>query len=262
MTLLSGLAPICGSDSRILILGSFPSVRSLEKGEYYGHERNHFWPLAAKALGFAAPPERYEDRVLMLQAAKIAVWDLFAACERQGSLDKDIRSAQPNPLAAFVAAHTGLVRVALNGGASAAGFLRLFSAELRPMGSGSSFGSGSDPSPGLNRSRSLNQANLHAHGFLGRVGEAALWCPGGPAVAGPGASGGDNITGGAPCGVDKIADAPCGANSITGAARSIEVLRLPSTSPVPTAAYRNVSDKEELWTAFLRLTAESRSMTR
>jgi len=236
--MLSGLAPICGSDPRILILGSFPSVRSLEKGEYYGHERNHFWLLAAKALGFAAPPERYEDRVLMLQTAKIAVWDLFAACERQGSLDKDIRSAQPNPLAAFVAAHTSLVRVALNGGASAAGFLRLFSTELRPPGSGSG------PIPGREWGQSRNQANLRAHGFLGRVGEAALWYPG------------------APCGADSITGAPCGADSITGAARSIEVLRLPSTSPVPTSAYRNVSDKEALWTAFLKLTAESRSMTR
>ena len=122
MSLLEGFAPIGSREPRILILGSFPSVRSLERGEYYGHERNHFWPILASLLGFD-PGLGYAERVSRLDRAGIAVWDIIAACEREGSLDQDIRAESLNPIGEYIEARPQLERVGLNGGKAASSFL-------------------------------------------------------------------------------------------------------------------------------------------
>jgi TDG/mug DNA glycosylase family protein len=127
-----GLAPIDPSGARVLVLGSFPSVRSLEKGEYYGHERNHFWEILGLVFG-AAPPADYAGRLAFLAGRGIAVWDAIASCEREGSLDKDIRAELPNPVRDLVASRPAMSRIALNGSKSAQSFLRLIAPELGRM---------------------------------------------------------------------------------------------------------------------------------
>lgn len=131
---LVGLPPIGPAAPRILILGSFPSAMSLERREYYGHVRNHFWRLLGAILGFD-PGLPYPNRVARLEAAGIAVWDLFEGCERRGSLDQDIRAEIPNPLADFIASRPSLDRIALNGGKAASSFLALLAPGPRlPIG--------------------------------------------------------------------------------------------------------------------------------
>ncbi len=126
---LEGLSPLGSGEPRILVLGSFPSAASLAKGQYYGHGRNHFWAVLGSCLGFD-PELAYDLRIARLAAAGIALWDVLAACEREGSLDQDIRGERPNPIGAFVAARPGIERIALNGGKAASSFLAFVAPEL------------------------------------------------------------------------------------------------------------------------------------
>ena len=97
-------------ESLALILGSFPSVRSLEKREYYGNGRNHFWALVAVALG-RSEPGTYEERLQMLSSAGISVWDVIGKCDRTGSLDRDIARAEINPVLVFLASNPRIRKV-------------------------------------------------------------------------------------------------------------------------------------------------------
>ena len=114
----SGLAPIDPPRAWFLVLGSFPSRRSLELGQYYGHRRNHFWELMGMLTGMPMPAG-YELRLQRLAEAGIAVWDLVASCSREGSLDRDILDELPNPVGDFVAGRPGIAGIALNGGKAA-----------------------------------------------------------------------------------------------------------------------------------------------
>jgi double-stranded uracil-DNA glycosylase len=109
-----GLAPVNGSGPQVLILGSFPSVLSLEKREYYGNPKNRFWAIIEELFGVpAAFP--YPDRVSLLTRHGIALWDVVRTCERPGSADSRIRHPAPNDIAGFARAHPTLRLVALNG---------------------------------------------------------------------------------------------------------------------------------------------------
>jgi hypoxanthine-DNA glycosylase len=99
---LVGLPPVASPHTRLLVLGSFPGVASLKAQQYYGHPRNHFWPIAGALLGFDAKALSYEQRVAAAQAAGLGLWDTYAACEREGSLDSAIRAPQFNDLSALV----------------------------------------------------------------------------------------------------------------------------------------------------------------
>ena len=82
-------------DSRILILGSFPSVKSREQNFFYGHSQNRFWRVAAAVFGDEVP-ENIEDKKVFLLKNKIALWDVIASCEITGSADSSIKNAQVN----------------------------------------------------------------------------------------------------------------------------------------------------------------------
>jgi TDG/mug DNA glycosylase family protein len=90
MTRIVGFAPIMVASSRVLILGSMPSVASLEKHQYYGKPQNAFWRIMGELFG-AGPDLPYEERTEMLARQGVAVWDVLAACERPGSLDSAIK---------------------------------------------------------------------------------------------------------------------------------------------------------------------------
>ena len=113
--MITGFAPIVNEDCRMLILGSMPSEASLAMGEYYGNPRNAFWPLVSDLLG---EPYRsdYAARVDMLLRHGIALWDVVASCDRQGSGDADIRNVKVNDFPAFYTAHPRIRYVFFNGG--------------------------------------------------------------------------------------------------------------------------------------------------
>lgn len=81
--------PIVDRQSRLIVLGSMPGVRSLTAGQYYAHPHNAFWRIMATLLGFD-PDADYADKVVALQTAGIALWDVLQACQREGSLDASI----------------------------------------------------------------------------------------------------------------------------------------------------------------------------
>ena len=91
------IAPVYDAESRILILGSFPSVKSREQQFFYGHKQNRFWKVCAQVLGCAVP-ESVEEKRNMLLSHHIAVWDVIASCEITGSSDASIRDVVPNDL--------------------------------------------------------------------------------------------------------------------------------------------------------------------
>ena len=101
--LLQGLPPILPDGPiRALILGSFPSVQSLEKQQYYAHPQNWFWRVLqhCEVVNEAAAP--YEQRVEQVRANQIAIWDLYEQVRREGSGDDKIRDAVPNDIAALL----------------------------------------------------------------------------------------------------------------------------------------------------------------
>lgn len=102
-----------------------PSVASLEKQQYYGHPRNAFWPLLSRLLSFKLNTD-YAINVDQVKARNIAIWDVISECERPGSLDSAIvkGSERINPIPELIEKHTGLIRIGLNGGTSAALFKR------------------------------------------------------------------------------------------------------------------------------------------
>ena len=91
------IEPVFDCNSRILILGSFPSVKSREEMFFYGHPQNRFWRVLAAVCGRAVPRTVEEKRALLLEEG-IALWDVIASCEITGSSDSSIRNAVPNDL--------------------------------------------------------------------------------------------------------------------------------------------------------------------
>ena len=96
MNRLQGLPPLIDEHTRVLVLGSFPGVASLRAQQYYGHPQNHFWKILGALWALPLPAMPYAERVEALQAHGLGVWDVYGACEREGSLDADIRNAELN----------------------------------------------------------------------------------------------------------------------------------------------------------------------
>ena len=110
-----GLLPVIPPDACVLMLGSFPGEESLRQSQYYAHPRNQFWRLIGDVLGEPLAQLPYPKRLLRLARHRIGVWDIITGCEREGSLDGDIRNAS---LAQFdwLAGHAPRLRLlALNG---------------------------------------------------------------------------------------------------------------------------------------------------
>lgn len=91
------ISPVYDRHSRVLILGSFPSVKSREQHFFYGHKQNRFWRVMAQVLGCAVPEDIPQKREMLL-THHVAVWDVIASCEITGSSDASIREVAPNDL--------------------------------------------------------------------------------------------------------------------------------------------------------------------
>ncbi len=112
---LTGLAPVIDPRARVLILGSFPSTASLAAQQYYAHPQNQFWRVLGAVIGQPLRDMDYPARIAAVQAAGIAIWDIYASCERAGSLDAAIRDAVANDLAGLRESAPTLRRICFNG---------------------------------------------------------------------------------------------------------------------------------------------------
>lgn len=120
---LQGLAAVSSSQVTILVLGSMPGAVSLQQQQYYAHPRNSFWPIMAR-LAKISLDLPYQQRLLALNHAGIALWDVIGFCQRQGSLDSAIKNEQVNDFAAFFANHSQVQIIAFNGAKAAQSFNR------------------------------------------------------------------------------------------------------------------------------------------
>ena len=116
---LAGLAPIVSPAARLIVLGSFPGVASLAAQQYYAHPRNQFWPILSALWGVDLVQRGDAQRVAELKRRGLAVWDVYASCRREGSLDSAIEDTVPNDLAGLRSRCPQLQAVAHNGGESA-----------------------------------------------------------------------------------------------------------------------------------------------
>ena len=116
---LQGLPPVLGRHARLLVLGSFPGVASLQAQQYYAHPRNQFWPLLGAIWGLDLPALPYAQRLAAVRERGLGLWDVYASCRRQGSLDQAIEDAELNDLASLRRRAPALRCVAHNGGESA-----------------------------------------------------------------------------------------------------------------------------------------------
>lgn len=119
--MLTGLPPLVSGQTRLLILGSFPGVASLAAQQYYGHPQNQFWKILQAiwpSSPFPMSADSYQIRSEWLLARKLGVWDVYAACEREGSLDSRIRQPVLNDFAGLLRRCPQLEAIAHNGGES------------------------------------------------------------------------------------------------------------------------------------------------
>ncbi len=106
--------PVYRKDSRVLVLGSFPSVKSREQNFYYGHPQNRFWKVIAQITGEEVPVTIEEKKALLLRS-RIAVWDVIASCDIIGSSDSSIKNVAVNDFSAILA-ESSIQEIYTNGG--------------------------------------------------------------------------------------------------------------------------------------------------
>ncbi len=122
------IPPFIRPDSLVLILGSFPSVKSRETGFYYDHQKNRFWCLLSTLLK-TGTPDSIQQKQCFLSIHRIALWDVVQSCEAAGSSDSSIRDVRINPINELLADYR-LRAVFLNG--KVAGRLFLANISLKP----------------------------------------------------------------------------------------------------------------------------------
>ena len=115
-TVTHPIAPLFDASSRILILGSFPSVKSREGLFFYHHPQNRFWKVLAGVLEEPVPGSIEEKKIFLLKH-RIALWDAIASCTIEGSSDSTIKNVVPNDLSGILSA-ADISRIFCNGGAS------------------------------------------------------------------------------------------------------------------------------------------------
>ena len=114
---------VASADARVLIVGSMPSVRSIERAQYYAHPRNAFWPILFDTFKEERTDD-YQAQKALIRRHHLALWDAAACCEREGSLDSQMRGIQFNDFDRLYRACPRLETVLCNGAAAYALFLR------------------------------------------------------------------------------------------------------------------------------------------
>ena len=111
---ISSFPPIISKDSKILILGSIPGIKSLEMQEYYAHPQNKFWKILFELFDTEFTTE-YSEKIKFLSKNKIAVWDVIDTCERSGSLDTKIKNETHNDVEKILKEFPNIKAIFCNG---------------------------------------------------------------------------------------------------------------------------------------------------
>ena len=111
---IQSFRPVINNNSELIILGTIPGKISLGKQEYYGNKRNHFWKIISAILNEKFP-NNYENKKSLLLKNKIALWDVIADCERQGSLDSNIKEENVNDFISLLKNYPRITKIFFNG---------------------------------------------------------------------------------------------------------------------------------------------------
>ncbi|MDR0407247.1 MAG: DNA-deoxyinosine glycosylase [Holosporales bacterium] len=130
MSLTHPFEPVFDKNSSILILGTFPSVKSREYGFYYGHPQNRFWKVIASITHTSLVPETIEEKKLLLLNNKIALWDILKRCSIKGSSDYSIKNTVPVDLSILLE-YTHITQIFVNGEKAHQLFMRYFYKNLK-----------------------------------------------------------------------------------------------------------------------------------
>jgi hypoxanthine-DNA glycosylase len=111
------IPPVFDENSRILLLGSFPSVKSRETAFFYGHKQNRFWKVISAVFDSSEPQTIPEKKAFLIKNG-IALWDVIASCDIEGSADNTIKNVTPNDLS-LILNNAKIERIFVNGGTAA-----------------------------------------------------------------------------------------------------------------------------------------------
>jgi hypoxanthine-DNA glycosylase len=124
---LKCLKPIVNSRTRVLILGSFPSVESLARQKYYAYKTNQFWPICTGSRAAAGGPAvSYAAKIRALKNKGLGLWDVVGSCRRAGSSDNNIKSPKYNDIIKLLKAHPNIKTVCFNGKKAESMFYKAF----------------------------------------------------------------------------------------------------------------------------------------
>ena len=135
--LTHGFGPFFDEDSEVLVLGSFPSVKSREQQFYYGHPQNRFWRLMTilyecggdiRRVSEQSVPKTKVEKQAFAKKHHIALWDVIASCDIEGSADSSIRNAEVNDLSKIIP-KTSVRKILVNGGTAC----KLFEKQMMPQ---------------------------------------------------------------------------------------------------------------------------------
>lgn len=107
------IPPLFSKDSKTLILGSFPSIKSREAEFFYGHPQNRFWAVVAEVFN-CPKPETIEEKKEFVLSNKLAMWDVIGQCEIEGSADSTIKNVTANDLS-IILDNASIERIFVNG---------------------------------------------------------------------------------------------------------------------------------------------------
>ena len=127
---ISSFPPFIEEKSKILILGSIPGAKSLEKQQYYAHPQNKFWKIIFELFDEKFT-EDYVERIKILKKNHIAIWDVIDSCERKGSLDSEIKNEEANQIEELLESHPNIQAIFCNGGKSYKNLQKLLGKNFR-----------------------------------------------------------------------------------------------------------------------------------
>lgn len=127
MTKCKSFSPSINKNSKILILGSMPGVKSLTEQQYYAHPQNRFWKLMALICkNKNLQNSDYKTKLKILLKNGFALWDVIRSCDRSGSLDSDIKNEIPNDIKGLLYKYPNIKKIYLNGNKSYSAFKKYF----------------------------------------------------------------------------------------------------------------------------------------
>jgi len=105
--------PIIFKDTKMLVLGSFPSIQSVANDFYYAHPRNQFWKILSAVTEY--PINNRDQKIWLLKEAKLGLWDMIASCSRENSLDSSLEDEVVNDIPALLEQYPSIERIAFTG---------------------------------------------------------------------------------------------------------------------------------------------------